>query len=668
MNEPLTPDDIAKKNKREFDNTESFFQYLQERRYLAHRYYEAMPFGNEADGMSQIVLPDVQTACDFMGQSVMRTFVSGERTVEFEATDEVDEEIVDQATAAINFNFMREQDGYRILLDGLNDGLRSKTGIFKTCVEMEEEVSYETVTADPLAVEMLALESGMDADDVRENIDGTLTARFKSVRIVKKFRDYAIPPHEFRFNSTARNEDDAYYLCHAKPTSRSDVVALGADPEQVDRLPTYSRQFEEEERKTDRHKHINFFEQEASRENERVLLCEEYSMLDIDGDGIAERVKCFRVENELLIDAETGEPMVELVDDHPFSVFCPYPEPHAMVGYSLAEKVMDIQLARSKVARQMMDGMAFSNMPRMVIDMARIGEDGEQTIDDVLSPIPGSPIRARGGAASVAPLPNNFNIGTSLQALEWITGEGESRTQITRMNQGLDHDAINKTATGAQIMHSQGQLSEEFVARNLAEALSRLFRKKYRLMRKEGDVMRVKVDGQYMQVDPKMWPEHINVNVRVGLGSGSKDKRVQARMLMGQVMDRASELGLVQPEHVFNLADGLARDMDIGQGADYMEDPNSPEAQMQEEGPDPELEAARMEYEYKWREKQAELQIRFMEMQGKLQLEAQKQGVQLDLQVQKAEFEAMLAEQKAAWEAANKANLTDNRAGGSLAA
>ena len=38
--------------------------------------------------------------------------------------------------------------------------------------------------------------------------------------------------------------------------------------------------------------------------------------------------------------AETGKPSIETVDDHPFSLFTPFPRPHHIIGYSLADKVM----------------------------------------------------------------------------------------------------------------------------------------------------------------------------------------------------------------------------------------------------------------------------------------------------------------------------------------
>jgi hypothetical protein len=56
-------------------------------------------------------------------------------------------------------------------------------------------------------------------------------------------------------------------------------------------------------------------------------LREEYKRIDMDGDGIAEMVQVFRVDDVIL--------SVEEVDENPFVVWCPFPRAHRMVGNSL---------------------------------------------------------------------------------------------------------------------------------------------------------------------------------------------------------------------------------------------------------------------------------------------------------------------------------------------
>lgn len=676
-----TPQQLASILEREKDAADSYYDQIEELQKLAFDYYEGKPIGTEVDGRSQIVLPDVQTAIDYMVQSVLRTFTSGDRVVEFEAEDEGDEQAAEDATAAVDYYFMRKQDGYRVLYDTLNDGCLRKMGVIKAVLEKRERVTKETVTG-PL--EMLGtLPEDVELEAVTENEDGTVTARIRRVYIENCYTGQAVPLREFRFSPRAKHEDTANYVAHIAPITRGELVEMGFDRAQVYDLPRFSDN-DLEYYESDQLDHYD--EEETSPAVELVELCEEYARIDVDGDGIAERVKVFRVGGEILrwqgepvIDEltgeqatdERGEPMfeegelaVETVDDQPFAVFCPFPRPHAMVGYSLADKVMDIQYLRTMIARQMIDGMAFSNLPRLVVS-----EQGsaDETLDDILSPIPGSPIRVK-AAGAVTALQNSFNVGQSLTVLEWATGEGEKRTGITAMNQGLDADALNKTATGTAMMQAAGQQIEEAVARQMAEAFGRLCMKIYRMMRDAAYPFTIRVDGQPRQIDPSMWPDKMHVRARVGLGTGSKDKRIQARMALYPAMTAAIEQGLAGPEHAFKWMDGIARDTGIGQGDDFLFTPEQMAEKQAEEGPEQDPELVKVEQEMALKRQQAEFdaEMRIFETERRMELEAAKISGQLDLQAFKAETERQLAVMKAGLEARLKIDMADNRAGGRL--
>lgn len=681
MNEaPTSPEELAAILKREFDAADDYHDQLSDLQEAAFRYYEGQPFGNEIDGRSQIVLPDVQETCDYMGQSVLRTFVSGDRTIEFEAVSEEDEQAVDDATAAIDYRFMREQDGYRVLNDVVQDGNLKMLGVFKALVEEEEKVSrqWEEVPA-----EALGMIEGVEIEDVREfeGESGEPMARVlvKSQDTKRTHKIVAVPTGEFRFSPMAKHEDTAAYVAHVRKINRSDLVGMGFDPEQVYELPAHT-QWEDTESE-----YRDYDMGETSSEAlEEVLLCEEYARIDVDGDGIAERVKSFRVENEILRWAD-GELAVETVDEQPFSVFCPFPRSHRLVGYSLAQKVMDVQLARSEIARQLFDGMAFANMPRPIVSESG---SSDETLDDLLNPIPGSPIRVR-SLDAVQMATNSFDVGKSLSVMEWITGERESRTGITRMNQGLDADALNKTATGTALMQSQGQQFEEYVARNLAEAFARACGKLYRMMRVEAEPFTIRVDGKYREVDPSTWPEQTNIRIRVGLGTNSKDKRIAARMALQEPLVLLKQEGLAGPEHIFNWMDGVARDMGIGQGDDYMFNPADPEAQaalqQKEQQPDPALVEAQGRLELEREKAGAQAQLDRDKAQAAIETDREKHAMQMQAAREKAALDNQLARDKAAAEIelarertaaeielqrernAREADLRANRPGGSLA-
>ena len=669
----ITPEALANILRREYEAADSYYEQIEELQQQAFDYYEGKPLGTEVEGRSQIVLPDVQTAVDYMVQSVLRTFASGDRVIEFEAEDDGDDQAAQDATAAVDYYFMRKQDGYRVLYDVLNDGCLRKLGVMKAVTEQRERISRETRTG-PME-EIGLLEEDAEIEGIKQNDDGTFTVKIKRTYIETCFTGQALPLRYFRFSPRAKHEDTAGYVAHVEPKTRGELVEMGFDREQVYSLPRYNdndlEYYESEQ--------LDYFnDEETSPAVELVELCEEYARIDVDGDGIAERVKAFRVENEILrwqgepvIDEETGEQArdemgepayeegelaVETVDDQPFAVFCPFPRPHALIGYSLADKVMDIQYLRTMIARQMIDGMAFSNLPRLVVSE---GGSADETLDDILSPIPGAPIRVR-DASAVQPLQNSFNVGQSLTVLEWATGEGEKRTGITAMNQGLDADAINKTASGTAMMQAAGQQIEEAVARQMAEAFGRLNAKIYRLMRDNGEPFTIRVDGEARQVDPSQWPDKMHVRPRVGLGTGSKDKRIQARMALYEPMTAAIAEGMAGPEHAFKWMDGIARDTGIGQGDDFMYTPEQLAEKAQNAPPQQDPEMAKVEAEAAMQ--QAKMQADMQMQQAKIEGEQQLAAMRMDMQRQEAEaraqidrdradFEADLAERKAQFEA-----------------
>ena len=681
MEPAITPEQLAAILQREKDNADSYAEMLEELHQQAFDYYEAKPFGNEVDGRSQIVLPDVQTAIDHMTQSILRTFTSGDRVIEFEAEDEGDEQSAADATAAVDYYFMRKQDGYRTLYDVLNDGLLRKMGVFKAVAEKRERVIREEVIITVEALGMLPDDT--EIEDVTENGDGTARATLKTVRVETCFTGYAVPLNEFRFSPRAKHEDTANYVAHIAPLTRGELVEMGFDRAQVYDLP----RFNDTDLENYESNNLDFYDnEETSPAVEYVELCEEYARIDVDGDGIAERVKVFRCGGDILryqgapiVDPETGEqaidgfgePLfeegelaVETVDYQPFAVFTPFPRPHKMVGYSLADKVMDIQYLRSMVARQMNDGMAFSNLPRPIV-----AEDGstDETLDDILNPIPGAPIRVRAQGA-VVPLQNSFNVGQSLSVLEWATGEGEKRTGITAMNQGLDADAINKTATGTALMMASGQQMEEAIAKQMAEAFGRLAIKIYRMMREDGYPFVIRVDGEAREVDPSQWPDKMHVRARVGLGTGSKDKRIQARMALYPALAQAMSEGLAGPEHAFKWMDGVARDTGIGHGDDFMFTPEQLAERAQNEEPevDPELVKVQEDAALKRDMAMIDAELKAFEMQQRIELEAMKISGNLDLQAYRAEVEAGIARMKAQMEARLKLDMSKNREGGDL--
>lgn len=602
-------------------------------------YYNGEPFGDEEDGRSQVVTRDVAEVVDHMTVSVLRTFVSGDRVVEFEPREEAQKAGADDATDAVHYWFMRKQHGYRILHDWLKSGLIEKIGIVKTACVKETKAKREVVRG--VSGEQLALMEQEGGKLVAAEPSGAdlFDAIVEREITEKVYRDYTIPSEEFLFAKRTRDEDSADYVAHRTRKTRSDLIEMGFDPETVKGLTSNNADADYDTRARNRFEDEDFAERSDRSDPamQEVWLLEEYVRIDRDGDGRAELLMVQRVGNTIL--------EVEEVDETPFVVFTPFPMQHRMVGQSLAEKVMDIQRGRSVLLRQTYDSLYQANAPRVLINEDAISDS---TVDDLLTVRPGGLIRYKGPVAPVPwTIPNAA--AASLPVIELLMGERESRTGITRLNQGLDADSLNKTATGAALMSAQGQQMEEYIARNFAECVARLFAKKLRLIIRHSEgAMPIRKGGQFRSVDPRVWAEDMDLSIQVGLGSGRKDQRLLYRQQLVQLQAEAAQLApqLVTPEKFFASAVGLVADMGLGQASDYFVDPSSPEAQATAQGPDkPDPEAMKVQADAQ--AAQAKLQLEQAKAATDAQLRQQEMAARLEGMRQEAELKAQLERERA---------------------
>lgn len=655
------------------ESIKSIDEQLNDDRASALDFYNGEPFGDEEEGRSQVVTRDVAETVDYMTVSLLRTLVSGDRVVEFNYPDEAAQQapqaapqgdpqqlappapptIAEQATAAVTREFYQGQDGYRLLHDWIKAGLLEKTSTAKACVEPQppRRVEAQVSGIDLAAMQQQGIEV-IEAEQVGEDA--------YRVTVLKPrppvFRDYVVPNEEFGFAPDARDlDEDCVYRRFTTPRTLSQLAEMGFDTtdlaDDFRHLAANNALFDARDPwRTD------MWQDGSERQgaNRKVWHHEEYCAFDLNGDGIAELLLVHRVGNTILRHADTGEYCIEEIDQQPGVMWCPFPMQHRLVGQSLADKVMDIQRVNSVVLRQTLDAFYFANNPRTYVNESAIGDT---TLDDLLTVRPGSIVRWT-GAIQPHTASGEFDASAGLSLMEKMTGEKESRTGITRLNQGLDADTLNKTATGTALMQAQGQQIEEYLARNFAEAFARLMLKKYHLMRKFGQPMQVSIDGEMVTVDPRTWPEDMNVEVRVGLGSGRKDQRIQYRQLVMQVQQQIamSESRVVSDDNIWNSAKGLVKDMNLGDPRDFFTDPSTlPPA---EPKPDPEMVKAQTDAAMQDRKQQlAEIQAQAQQMMDarKIEVDAalkqQQQQADIEAKRERAALEAELGRDKATFEA-----------------
>jgi hypothetical protein len=597
------------------EETRGRLESLELRAETALKSYNGDYYGDEVDGCSKVVSRDVAETVDYMNVSVLRTFVSGDRVVEFEPDNFNDEQAADDATEVMHRDFARK--GYSLLHDWLKEGNISTLGIVKSCVE-QRKTRTEAIVPTALHDELGVIESDEPFIDPADGIEKSRVALLQDAPTY--FRDYLVPLEEFRISPEARDPDDAVYIAHACPKTLSELVAMGFDRDDVE---SAQGDFVPDVLSQARDDGLNMLGVDRQGPNRRVMLMEEYILYDADGDGIAERLCVHRVGNTVL--------RIEPVDYQPFVIYCPFPMPGRLAGHSLADKVTDIQRVNTALFRLSLDGLYRNLAPRTYVPDECVNEN---TYDDLLTVIPGGLVRFK-GANKPEPEAKNDVSGVAFQAIEFMIGQRESRTGITRLNQGLDADALNKTATGTALMQAQGQQMEEYLARNFAEAVARLMRLKLKLRARYGSPMRLRVDGEYREIDPSQWPEDMEVMIRVGLGSGRKDQRLQNRMMLLQIQREVMLGGLpiVTPEHIYKSMAGVVKDANLGSPADFVSDPSTLPPQPPK--PDPEMAKVQGEMQLK----AADLQGKQQESSAKIAIAQQESQQNIQLATAKAQFE-----------------------------
>ena len=156
------------------------------------------------------------------------------------------------------------------------------------------------------------------------------------------------------------------------------------------------------------------------------------------------------------------------------------------------------------------------------------------------------------------------------------------------MAQGLDPDVLKSSTATAIAASQEGQTGQaEVIARNFAEGgMRQMFRMMLDLMVKHSDNEEImRLNGQFVPVDPRAWDADMDLMVNVGIGTGRENERAAALQQALQIQQQVFQAygpqnGIVSLTQIRNtLADLLA----IGglRNADRYFMPMSPEIEQQ---------------------------------------------------------------------------------------
>jgi len=641
--EKITEEELVTRIRGEISDSLGYMgDVISTQREQAMKYYYGLPFGNEVEGRSQFVDSTVQDTIEWIKPSLMRVFASGDEMVKFSPHGPEDVEMAKQATDYVNYVFTKDNPGWEIMYSWFTDALLSKNGIVKVWWDEYDEPSREeyrnldeyefTVLINDDEIEVIEHTSYGEGPTMTHDVVLSRNSHSGKIKIEN------VPPSEFLISRESKSIQDARFVCHRVIKTLSELRVMYPDEDldpgelgggdddmsafSAERLERY--QFDKSAKYWEGMGGGDDFGEEGLR---TYWLHESYLKTDFDGDGITELRKVCTVGSKVLANDE--------IDSVPLISITPIKIPHKFFGLSVADLVMDLQLMKSTLMRNLMDNMYNQNFGRFAV------LEGQANLDDLLTQRPGGVVRVKSPNA-VTPLATPALQPYSFQMLEYLDGVREARAGVSKMSQGLDENALTShtTATAVNAVMNASQSRVELIARNFAETgVKDLMIRIYELLYKNQDKERViRLRNEWVPVRPDAWNDKYDCTVSVALGSGNKDQQM---MHLSQMLSFAGEamsggLKIVSEQNMYNLGASLVKAMGFQNVDDFLTDPST----LPEEAPEPDLEeqAKLMEAQVK----QEEVKIKAAEVQlkaQKIQQEYQKLAVDSRLKAEEISIE-----------------------------
>lgn len=540
--------------------------------------------GNVVEGRSSVVSTDVADAIEWIMPEVMKAFTQNNEVVTFDPVGPDDRRQAQIESRYVYDILMKDNEGFIALHEFFKDALLQKNGFFKIWYENEPCVTVENYTGlNPLEFGMLQQDPELEIIGMTERTHsdehGTMQVydvNVKRTRHTGKIRIKCIAPDDMRIN---RMHDsvclkDARFIAHAMIMTKSDLIEAGFDKEIVDSLPTESEEFRESKNYRFSMQGENVAPYGGSSKDPSMYtydVSECYMRMDLDGDGIAERVKITVAG----FDNPTHILDIEEVEEWPFVSATAILMSHKLFGLSVYDRLKEIQEQKTAIWRNILDNMYLKNNQRT------IAVEGMVNLDDLLISRPGGIIRAKRTDA-VAPYVTP-DLGSDVyRMVDYLDQVRAGRVGVSPEGSIADQsigDAVG--SEGVERLLTQKEELVGLMVRVFAETgikpLMQMIRKL--LMKHIDATIDYEYHDEWVQVAPKNWLQRNRTTVRVGTGSGNRQQQASAlTAVLGYQEKLLANPGqaLVTEANVFTALDDLAKVSGMPGAGAYFLDPDSP--------------------------------------------------------------------------------------------
>lgn len=609
---------------------------LSKERERVTRYYNAELPRPQHAGQSSYVSSDVYDAVEAMKADLLETFSGSQDIVKFAPQGPDDTEACRIATEYASYLVFRQNPGYHILHDVIDDALKARVGIVK--VFWNEDVSYEDEDFENLLPE--EAEALVAQDDVHEfdadlQEDGTYKGSLTRKTDKGKVAIENVPPEHFGIDPWAKKLNGSFHYQRELMTE-DQIKANGWDCDKLKDVSPAQQEYLTQELETQaRFNQIDSgYRPEDQEEQPEMKRWEVYECVDtfIKYKGDRPRLYKVVVVNKTVLACEE-------IQRSPFKVYSALRMAHMFWGNSFAARVIPTQNARTVLTRGILDHTSITNNPRYTVLQGGLSNPREM-LDNRLGGIVNI-----SRPEAVQPLQQASLNPFVFQTLATLKENAEEMTGVSSLAQGLNKDAISSQNSQGMVndLVNLSKQRQKIVARNLAEFIAELYIEVYMLAcERDSKQSFIEIAGNWVDIDPRTWKERKNYTIKLTLTQSEANQ--EAADLM-QIMAAAKQDPFLQrsmgDQGTYNLASDIFALKGHKNFARYFQPPEkTPPAQ-----PDPEQQKMQLENQ-KLQLQGQELQAHVQEAGAKAQAEQAK--AQAEMQRTQHEQEVAASDQEQA--------------------
>lgn len=289
--------------------------------------------------------------------------------------------------------------------------------------------------------------------------------------------------------------------------------------------------------------------EDASRPSQRVDVWEIYTSLDIDKDGLLEPV-IIRMAHDVILSVEEnpyGRP--------PFRMARAIESPFRLEGVPYPQSLAQLQVELTQMGRLLNDATAMSTYGNLITNDSILAESwANRSIGDVM--MAQNSTMNQKAYDILRPPPADLSI---LKTMETIEGRAERISGVTRYNQGIDANSLNKTATGINIIASLSQQRQRYMANVISETWKDILEDMVQCFKLFGEPCIGYFAGKGNEINPADYANDFTIQIELGIGPQEKQQQAAVLKELISFAQMAAPAGLMNMGHVAKAIDRMGQ-------------------------------------------------------------------------------------------------------------